>query len=253
MKIRELDAYIRTLLTIDEMTGTDNSMNGLQVGRFDKEVTRVAFAVDACLESITRAAEGGAEMLFVHHGLFWGREQPLVGPFYQRIAALIEHDLALYAAHLPLDMHPQYGNNAGLALRLGLVDLLPFGAYKKVKIGYKGRLPEALTLDQLLGRLGMQRDELPGFLSFGPDEISTVAVISGGADKEVEQAIAEGVDLYLTGEISHQVYHQCQEAGINLIAAGHYRTETVGVNLLADKIAEDKGLETFFIDLPTGL
>jgi dinuclear metal center YbgI/SA1388 family protein len=169
------------------------------------------------------------------------------------MASLIGHDIALYAAHLPLDMHEEFGNNAGLARQLGLVDLRPFGSFRKVKIGFAGRLPEPGSIDSVLARLGMGRDEALGILSFGPEKISTVAVISGGADKEVDQAIAEGADLYVTGELSHQVYHTCQESGINLIAAGHYRTEIVGVQLVAEKLKADMGIETCFIDLPTGL
>lgn len=253
MTVKELDSYFRSFLPIGDLEGTDYSLNGVQVGRLDKEVGKVAFAVDACLETIERAAEAGADMLFVHHGLFWGKERPVTGSHYRRIAALIETDVALYAAHLPLDMHGEFGNNAGLAAKLGLVDLRPFGSYRKVKIGYAGRLPEPRSIDEVLGLLGMRREDALGVLSFGPEEISTIAVISGGADKEVEQAIDEGADLYLTGELSHQVYHTCQEAGINLIAAGHYRTETIGVRLVAGKLEADTGIGTFFIDLPTGL
>ncbi len=253
MTVKDLDQYFRALLPIDELEGIDYSLNGVQVGRFEKPVNKVAFAVDACRESIERTAEMKADMLFVHHGLFWGKELAVTGAHYRRLASLIGHDVALYAAHLPLDMHEEFGNNAGLARQLGLVDLRPFGSFRKVKIGYAGRLPEPGNIDSVLGRLGMSRDETLGVLSFGPEKISTVAVISGGADKEVDQAIAEGADLYVTGELSHQVYHTCQEAGINLIAAGHYRTEIVGVRLMAGKLKKDTGIETCFIDLPTGL
>ncbi|ADK79478.1 Nif3-like dinuclear metal center hexameric protein [Sediminispirochaeta smaragdinae] len=253
MTVSELDAYFRSILAIDDLAGVDYSLNGLQVGRFDMPVRKVAFAVDACEESILRTKDIGAQMLFVHHGLFWGKEQSITGSHYRRIAALIENDIALYAAHLPLDMHETYGNNAGLAKQLGLKDIEPFGVFRRVRIGCAGRFETPQTIDDVLALLEMDREELLGVLAFGPEKISSVAIISGGADKDVEQAIEKGVDLYLTGELSHQVYHLCQESGINLIAAGHYRTEVYGVQLMAGKLEADTGIETCFIDLPTGL
>jgi dinuclear metal center YbgI/SA1388 family protein len=253
MRVEELDGYFRSVLPIDEVGNTDASLNGLQAGRRTAEVKRAAFAVDACMESFRRSAEAGADLLFVHHGLFWGKPIAVTGEHYERIAFLIEHGLALYAAHLPLDMQPEFGNNAGIARELGLEEAGPFGDYHGLSIGTKGRLGKELTLDQVLERLNLDRESALGVLPFGRDSIRTVAVVSGGADKEVSQALAEGVDLYITGEISHQVYHTCQEGGINLIAGGHYHTETYGPRLLAEKCAEETGIETVFIDVPTGL
>ncbi len=238
---------------MDEAERADASLNGLQVGRAEAEIKRAAFAVDACMESFRRAAEAGAQLLFVHHGLFWAKALALTGDLYRRIRFLMENDLALYAAHLPLDMHPEFGNNAGLAKDLGLVDSEPFGDYHGLMIGLKGRLPQPLSLDEVIDRIGLDRKSALGLLSFGPETIGSVAVVSGGADKEVGQALDEGVDLYITGELSHQVYHTCQEGGINLLAGGHYHTETFGPRLLAEKCAADTELETLFIDVPTGL
>lgn len=251
--LKDLDRWFRSILPIDDLAGSDYSLNGVQVGRMEKEVTRVAFAVDACLETITRAGEAGADLLFVHHGLFWGKPEAITGSHYRRVRKLIEDDTALYAAHLPLDMQQELGNNAGLAGRLGLTDLQPFGRYKQIRIGYSGYLPEPLSLPEVMARLDLAEEDALGVLNFGPERVSTVAIISGGADKEVVQAIDAGVDLYITGELSHQVYHTCLEGKINLIAAGHYWTETVGVQLLSRRLEEEKGLETVFIDVPTGL
>jgi dinuclear metal center YbgI/SA1388 family protein len=251
--LRELDRWFQSILPIEDLAGIDYSLNGVQIGRMEKEIEKVAFAVDACLETITRAGEAGADLLFVHHGLFWGKPEAITGTHYRRVRKLIEDDTVLYAAHLPLDMQKEFGNNAGLSRRLGLVEIEPFGRYRNIQIGYSGRLPEPLDMNGILERLALAREDALGILTFGPKEISTVAVISGGADKEVGQAIDAGVDLYITGELSHQVYHTCMEGGINLIAAGHYWSEMVGVQLLSQKLNREKGIETLFIDLPTGL
>jgi dinuclear metal center YbgI/SA1388 family protein len=253
MTVAELDSYFRRLMAIDEIGSADASLNGLQVGRADAEVGKAAFAVDACMETFRRSAERGAQLLFVHHGLFWGKPVAVTGEHYERLRFLIEHGIALYASHLPLDMQPEFGNNAGIARQLELERAEPFGDYHGISIGIKGRLPKALSLDAVLDRIGLDRSTALGVLPFGPETVRNVAVISGGADKEVGQALIEGMDLYITGELSHQVYHTCQEGGINLIAGGHYHTETYGPRLLAERCAADLDVETEFIDVPTGL
>ncbi|MFW6344554.1 MAG: Nif3-like dinuclear metal center hexameric protein [Sediminispirochaetaceae bacterium] len=253
MNIKDLDSYFRSIMAIDEMGGTDMSMNGLQVGKFSAQVRKAAFAVDACMETFRRAAEAGADVLCVHHGLFWGKPLAVTEEHYERLRFLMEHGLALYASHLPLDMQPDFGNNAGIARQIGLENISPFGDYHGISIGLKGELPKPLSLDAVLEGLGLSRNSALGVLPFGPDTVKRVAVISGGADKEVGQAIEEKMDLFITGELSHQVYHTCQEGKIHLIAGGHYTTETYGPSLLAEKCAADTGIETEFIDVPTGL
>lgn len=253
MQLREVVQYFNSLLPLDEVVRSDYSMNGLQVGDLDAEVSKAAFAVDACMASFERAARSGAQLLCVHHGLFWGKPLAITGQHYRRIKYLLDNGLALYAAHLPLDMEPTLGNNAGLADLLKLKQRQPFGDYHGVKIGVKGELPVAATIEEVLSMLGITRESALGVLPFGADSIKTVGVISGGADKEVEQALEEGLDLYITGELNHQVYHTCLEGGINLISAGHYATEVFGVQNLMNKISSDKGLEVQFIDVPTGL
>jgi dinuclear metal center YbgI/SA1388 family protein len=253
MQIRELDAYFRSHLDIEGMQHSDASLNGLQVGLAEGEVKKAAFAVDACMETFRRAVEWGAELLFVHHGLFWGKPLAVTGDHYRRIRFLLENELALYAAHLPLDMQPEFGNNAGIAAALGLQEIEPFAEHSGWRIGFKGRLPEPQHLDRVLKALGLDRGSALGVLPFGPERIETVGVVSGGADKDIGQAMAEGLDLFITGEVSHQVYHYAAEGGINLVGGGHYHTETYGPRLLAEKCAADTGIETTFIDVPTGL
>ncbi len=253
MRLAELDRYFRELLRFEEVESIDSSLNGLQVECSDRELATVAFAVDACQASFERAAEARADLQFVHHGLFWGRPIALTRGHYRRVKFLIEHDIALYAAHLPLDLHPGLGNNAGMAAALHLEGIEPFGAYRGVKIGFKGRLRESADIDGVLRMIGIDRRSCVALLPFGPREIRTVGIVSGGALHEVTQAIAEGLDLYITGEASHTVYHSCLEEKINLICGGHYQTEVWGLRLLADRLAQDTGLRTLFVDVPTGL
>lgn len=253
MTLQELDRYFRSLLNLDAWAARDNSSNGLQVARKNPEVKRVAFAVDACMASFERAVAEGADVLFVHHGLFWGRVNTLTGNYYERIRYLMDHDLALYAAHLPLDAHPEVGNNYGMAQALGLTDLEPFGEYKGAKIGVKGRFPQPESLDRVTDLLFHGRENVLQILPFGKKQISSVGLVSGGATWETLQAIEEGLDLYITGDAAHEVYHPALEAGINVIFGGHYSTETWGVRLLAKRLTADTGLPAAFLDLPTGL
>jgi dinuclear metal center YbgI/SA1388 family protein len=253
MKIGEVDSFFRKLLNIDLFKKTDSSVNGLQVANKSGEVTKIAFAVDASLESFKRAAKCNADMLFVHHGIFWGHEQPITGDFFKRISFLIENNLSLYAAHLPLDSDSAIGNNITLAKAAGLEKLDNFGEYHGVKIGYKGVFPKPLTCSEVIAKLGFNSADMLSVLEFGSAENKTAAIITGGACEEVEQAINEGIDLYITGEITHQIYHQSLEAGINVISAGHYLSETAGVKNVCNAVKEKLGLDTCFLDIPTGL
>jgi len=253
MRLADVDRYFRELLRLAELDSIDDSLNGIQVECSERELATVAFAVDACMASFERAAEARAELLFVHHGLFWGRPLALTRGHHRRVKFLVEHDMALYAAHLPLDLHPELGNNAGMAAALGLEGIEPFGIYRGAKIGLKGRLPEPADLDGILRLMGIDRQSCVALLPFGPQAIRTVGIVSGGATHEVDQAIAEGLDLYITGEASHTIYHTCLEERINLLCGGHYQTEVWGLRLLARRLARDTGLRTLFVDVPTGL
>ncbi len=253
MTITEFDGFVRSFLALDEFARIDRSRNGLQVERTNETITRVAFAVDAAMEVFEAAAQWGADMLFVHHGLFWGNESVLTGHHGRRVRYLMAKDLALYAVHLPLDAHLRHGNNGVMAHKLGLGEVEPFGLYKGLSIGVRGVLPRAAGVDDVLATLFGNRFSPLGILRFGPEEIRTVGIISGGATGEVEQAVEEGLDLYITGDASHTVYHRCREEGINVVFAGHYATEIWGVRSVAEKTAADLGIETTFLDVPTGL
>ncbi len=253
MKLSQLDAWFRDLLDPEALVGVDDSLNGLQVSRSGAEVARVAFAVDASLESIRRAAEAGAQLLFVHHGLFWGKPLRLEGFLRARIKLLLDADLALWACHLPLDRHPEVGNNAVLADMLGLVDREPFGLYHGVQLGFKGRLPEAIDLAEARKRILPDGSPALALIPAGPASIRSAAVVSGGAAFEVNEAIREGLDLYVTGEASHSIYAAVTESATSFLAAGHYATEVHGVKAVAARLGRETELETLFLDLPTGL
>jgi dinuclear metal center YbgI/SA1388 family protein len=248
-----LDSFFRGALDFESFESIDRSLNGIQVDNGGGEIKKLAFAVDASLETFKKSAASGAGMIFVHHGLFWGVPLRLLGSHRERIKFLLDHNIALYAVHLPLDQHPSLGNNAALAELLGIENPEPFGLYHGKKIGYKGKLSKPLTVDEALKRISFMGRPPLGVLPFGKNENLSCAVISGGASSETIQAIEEGLDLYVTGEISHQIYHSVLEAGINYIAGGHYSTEVWGVRRMAEFCAEELQIETEFIDVPVAL
>jgi dinuclear metal center YbgI/SA1388 family protein len=248
-----LDAYFRSLLDFEGFAGMDPSLNGIQVDNDGAEISKIAFAVDASLETFKRAADAGAGMLFVHHGLFWGQPLRVAGTHRERLRFLLEHNLALYGVHLPLDQHPSLGNNAGLAELLGIESPEPFGEYHGRKIGYKGTLMKPLTIEEAVKRISFKDRPPLGVYPFGKQENLSCAVISGGAAAEALQALDEGFDLYVTGEASHQIYHQVLEGHLNMIAGGHYSTEVWGVRRVMENCAAQLHLELEFIDVPTGL
>jgi dinuclear metal center YbgI/SA1388 family protein len=252
MDIREFDAFCRSFLQIDALSAIDDSLNGVQV-ECGRQIRKAAFAVDACAESIRRAAEAGADILFVHHGIFWGKPERVAGPLRERLRLLLAADLGLYACHLPLDMHPVVGNNAVLADLLSLGERKPFGSYHGVEIGVSGRFPEPLSMDEIVARILPDLGRPKLLIPSGKEKLSTAAIVSGGAPFEALQAFGKGIDVFITGEPSHSIYHLLVEAGLDFIAAGHYATEVWGVKAVAAKVNAELGIETCFIDLPTGL
>jgi dinuclear metal center YbgI/SA1388 family protein len=253
MTVAGLDRYFRSVLDLEAFARADASLNGLQAGDRGREVSRAAFAVDACMETFKRAKEGGADLLFVHHGLFWGKPLPIAGIAWKRLSFLVENDLALYACHLPLDAHPVHGNNAVLARLLGLEGLEPFGLYHGQPIGVKGALPEPIGIDEALRRILPDGTPPRAVHAFGPEKIATAGIVSGGFYQGAFAAIDEGLDLYVTGDPSHEAFHHVEEARVSMIAAGHYASEVWGVRELAERLSRDTGLPSFFIHLPTGL
>lgn len=242
-----------TQLDIASFSAADASLNGLQVGPREMEVRKVALAVDASLATFKAAASSGADVIIVHHGLFWGRPLAVTGSHYDRVRFLLDNNMALYAAHLPLDAHATLGNNACIARELGIKNPESFGMYKGISIGWKGFLPVPMEAGEIAARLGY--DEMTGLkvIPFGKKKLESIGIISGGAAEDVHDALAEGLDAFLTGEALHQVYHDCKENGITMICGGHYATETLGVQAIGRYLADAYGVETSFVAIPTGL
>lgn len=249
-----VDRYDDRLRT-DAFVDIDASANGLQVARREEEIERVAFAVDAGAAIIEAAGAWGADVLVVHHGLVWGGLERVTGRAYDRLRGLIERDMALYVSHLPLDGHQDLGNAAGVADVLGLVDREPFGRIQTEDIGQCGRLREPIGSEELVAVLEhelSQGDQGTQVLAFGPDELRRVGIVTGSGADWLDEAAKRGLDALVTGEGKHQVYHAAREAGVTVVLGGHYATETFGVQSL-ESLAGDWGLETTFIDHPTGL
>jgi dinuclear metal center YbgI/SA1388 family protein len=254
MELSELvDRYDETLRT-DAYESIDASANGLQVGSLDRDVEHVAVAVDAAVATIDEAAKAGADVLVTHHGLSWGGIERVTGRAYDRISRLVEADVALYVSHLPLDGHQQLGNAAGVAEYLDMEGREPFVSMGGEPIGQRGQLTKPRSAQTLKEEL----DELPQgaaetrLLPFGPENVSEVGIVTGSGADFLDDALAAGVDTLVTGEGKQQVYHQSRESEINVLLAGHYATETFGVRSLA-ALADDWGLETTYVEHPTGL
>lgn len=250
---KQIDTFLRSFLDIDGFIKADNSLNGIQVDNDGSPVKKIAFAADASMESFEQAKAKGAGMLFVHHGLFWGTQLPITGQIRQRIKFLLDHNICLYAAHLPLDQHPKFGNNAELARLLGLENIEPFGPYHGVKVGYKGTFPKPVTIEEAVKKIDFMGRPPTGVFPFGKKENATCAIMSGGAAMNALDAIEEGVDLFVTGESAHSVYHNCLEAKINMIAGGHYSTEVWGVRAVMEHCKKELDIDVEFLDIPTGL
>ncbi len=244
--VRYLDRYLR----IAEIP--DYGPQGLQVEGAE-EVTRIVFTVDAGLPCIDAAIKVGAQMQIVHHGLFWGNQELIRGPFGRKVRRLMQTNLNLYATHLSLDAHPEVGNNVELARILELTVDSWFCNVKGNDIGVicipANGLELAALVSTIKTRLGME----PIVLAHGPSSVRRVAIVSGGAASHVAEAAAMGADTFLTGETSHAQFYDALDYDMNVIFAGHYATETVGLKALGRHLNGRFGLETVFIDLPTGM
>lgn len=252
-----LDEYLRT----GEIPDDPRALNGLQVensGRIGAVVAAVD-ASQATIDGVVATLEPGhpPPLLMVHHGLFWDGNLPVTGRRYRRLFGLLDHDIPLYSAHIPLDVHPEVGNNAVLAERLGMRVEGWFGDYRGVSIGAWGHSPPslqtreglALELDRVLHTLKGSATLIPG----GPERPSRIGIITGAAGDMIAAARDAGLDTFITGEGPHHSYFDATEWGVNVIYAGHYATETLGVQAMASHLAEQFDLDWDFHDHPTGL
>jgi len=249
MELKRISDYIGSYLEIDAFH--DDSTNGLQVEN-SKEIEKIGLAVDASREAICKAVEAKCDLLIVHHGLFWGRQQLVIDHHYQRIRALIMADMALYAAHIPLDAHQEIGHNRVIAQLLDLDAIEPFALYYGKPIGVKGRLKApgyrretAAWVEQAIG-------SCRGVLEFGTETIRSVAIVAGSAtDPELFRELRRNdIDLFITGEPKHGAYHLAQEYGLNIFYGGHYQSETFGIKALGDHLHKQFAIPTVFISEP---
>lgn len=283
--LREIVACLDDYLGVDRTPDYAGALNGLQV-EGPGPVRRVAAAVDASEAAVREAAAWGAELLLVHHGIFWDGLRPLTGPRFRKVEALIKGGVALYSVHLPLDAHPEVGNSALLARALGLTELAPFGEYKGTAVGWMGTIgasaapagpeppgePDGPTPDEPPGDLDDGPTPTPGVLAEelaakmeavldgpvrvlpgGPERIARVAVVTGAGASMLGEAAASGLDGLVTGEAQHHHAIEAAELGVSVFLGGHYATETWGVKAVAAKLQEEFGVETMFTELPTGL
>jgi dinuclear metal center YbgI/SA1388 family protein len=249
MERSALTAYLDEFLHIAEIE--DYGPQGLQVEASGTDVARLALAVDAALPAIEAAAEWNAQLLLVHHGILWRTVERIAGPLGRRVRALIDNDIHLYAAHLPLDAHPRVGNNARLAQLLGVTVTAWWCAPTNVPIGIVGAAPTGTHRDDLAALLESKLETNVRLLACGPEEVQTVAIISGFGADQIGAAKEQGADTFVTGETSHANYWAASEHGLNVLYAGHYATETVGVRALGDHLADRFGLDVRFFDFPT--
>lgn len=261
--LADVVSYLDRYLRVGEIPDYQNALNGLEVENAGR-IGSIIAAVDASQATIDGAVAEWARartstddpraappLLVVHHGLFWDGNQPVTGRRYRRLRALLANDVALYAAHIPLDIHPEVGNNAVLARRLGVEVEGWFGQYRNLPIGVYGRL--ATPREELLQRLDALLDTRATLVPGGPAAVERVGIVTGAASDQLAHARDLGLDTFITGEGPHHTYFDAMEWGLNVIFAGHYATETLGVQALASHLAERFGLDWEFHDHPTGL
>ena len=248
--LKQLAAYCDTLLRVRDIHDYDGAVNGLQVENRGG-VTHIAAAVDASFATAQKAIADGASLLLVHHGLFWSRRQPWTGKNFELMRLLLDHDLAVYSSHLPLDMHPRFGNNAQLCASLGLRNFKPFFRMKDQFLGLQSAA--SIPRDELVRRLANVTKTEAKLIPGGPKVCRHIGVVTGGAGSEVKLAASEGVDTFITGEGPHWTYALAEELGVNVLYGGHYATETFGVKALAEHLSRKFRVPWSFIDHPTGL
>jgi dinuclear metal center YbgI/SA1388 family protein len=250
MKLDEVVDYLDGYLSVRVVRDAPDALNGLQVAN-DGRVTRIGAAVDASEATICLAVEQGIDLLLVHHGLFWGGPRPLTGPHFRRVAALIKHNVALYAAHLPLDCHAEVGNAAVLAARLGLAVRGGFGEWQGQVVGLWGETDA--EREAFSGALAAVLGAPARLMAFGPPRVQRVGIATGSGGSLIPQAVAAGLDTFVTGEGAHHTYFDAEELGVNVYYGGHYLTETFGVKAVAAHLSERYSLPWVFLDHPTGL
>lgn len=243
-------AHCDRLLRPREFTDSERAVNGLQVENRGR-VTKIAAMVDASLTTVQMAVAAKADLLIVHHGLFWSTQHPWTERRYQLLRLLLDNNLAVYSSHLPLDAHPKLGNNAQIAAALGLKKLKPFYLCRGQTIGFRAEVN--FSRNELSARLAKVLGSAPLLLPGGPETCRQLGIVSGGAGEDIAKVAAEGVDTFLTGEGPHWTYALAEDLGLNVFYGGHYLTETFGVKALAAELSKKFRVPWVFLDHPTGL
>lgn len=249
--LTDIVAFLDTQLRISETPDYPPAHNGLQLENRSGEVGKVIAAVDASLPVVEKAIAAGGDLLVVHHGMFWNGPPHVRGATFERIGAAIENGLAIYSVHIPLDIHPQWGNNVLLAEAMGLSGAAPFFDWKGVQLGRKALFGG--TRDELRAALEKATGTPAHLCPGGGEAAGTVGLITGGAGGEVAAMAAEGIDTFITGEGPHWSFVAAEELGINVLYGGHYATETFGVKKLSEVLAREFGIDADFVDHPSGL
>jgi dinuclear metal center YbgI/SA1388 family protein len=252
VNLQDIVTRLDKTLRLNQIKDYPNAVNGLQLQNREDSVSRVVVAVDACEAVIQAAAERGANLLIVHHGLFWGGLQPITGPMHRKLRLAMDNNLAVYSAHLPLDAHPELGNNILLAQALGLTNPQPvLKLLDDTPLGFRGQISDSrVNFFKIIEKaVGAPAHLAPG----GPSEIQEVVVMTGGSGGEIAEIAAMGADTFVAGEGPHWSYTLAEELGVNLFYAGHYATETFGVKALGRLLEQEFHLPWDFIDHPTGL
>jgi dinuclear metal center YbgI/SA1388 family protein len=246
----EMVRYLNDYLRVCEIEDWPNALNGLQIENSGR-VTKIGAAVDASTHGLRKAAAKDVDLLLVHHGLFWPGLQPVTGALYRQLRLALENDIALYSAHLPLDIHPKVGNNAQLATAIGLKSAAPFLEEKGQLIGLKAHA--SLPREELIRKLRRALGSPVKTFNFGPQKTHTIGIVTGGAGSEIYRVAGEKIDTFITGEAPHWAAVAAEELGINLLLGGHYATETFGVKALGAHLSKRFKISCTFIHCPTGI
>ena len=248
--LSEIVSYTDRFLRIREVGDWDNALNGLQIENSGR-VTRIGAAVDVSTPVLTEAQKRDVDFLIVHHGLFWPGLQPIRGPLRRQLRIAFVNDIALYSAHLPLDIHPKIGNNAQLVGALGLKSPRPFLEEKGQPVGLKVRA--SLPRNQIVRKLQKALSGPVKVFDFGPKQTRVIGIVTGAAGSEIYRVADEKIDTFITGEAPHWAAVAAEELGVNLLLGGHYATEVFGVKALAAHLSKRFRVPWEFIDYPTGL
>ena len=250
VSLAEIVRYTDKYLRVHEIEDWPNALNGLQIEN-SGQVTKIGATVDVSTRVLSEAAKKDVDLLLVHHGLFWPGLQPVTKALHRQLKIAFKDDIALYSAHLPLDIHPKVGNNAQLATTIGLRSTAPFFKEKGQFIGLKARA--SILRSELLRKLERSLGGKVKAFAFGPKRTKTIGIVTGGAGSEIHRIAGEKIDTFITGEAPHWAAVAAEELGINLLLGGHYATETFGVKALGAHLSKRFDVSFTFIHCPTGI